>query len=56
MVYPIETKGMGKPESVYGEKRSSSGVCCLFHHPERTAHLCRRLWLQVLANRPAQIA
>lgn len=55
MLNPIVTKGMGKPAMVYGEKTLSGSVCELFHDPERTANLCRRLRLQVLADRPAQI-
>lgn len=56
MQQPIVTKGMGKPAKVYGDKTLSGSVCDLFHDPERTAHLCRRLWVQVLADRPAQVA
>jgi hypothetical protein len=57
MLNPIVTNGMGKPAVIYGEKTTPSNpVCLVFYHPERKAHLCRRLWLQVLADRPAQVA
>jgi hypothetical protein len=57
MKYPIATKGMGKPAEIYGEKTWSDSVCGLFHDPKRTAHLCQRLRIQVLADkRPAQVA
>ena len=56
MRYPIATKGIGKPAKSHGEKTLSGSVCDLFHDPERTAHVCQRLRVQVLADRPAQIA
>lgn len=56
MLDPIVTKGMGKPAESHGQKTLSDSVWGLFHDPKRTAHLCQRLRVQVLADRPAQVA
>jgi len=57
MKNPIATKGMGKPTTIYGKEASSDTVRVVFYDAERTARLCQRLRIQVLAHKgSAQVA
>lgn len=56
MLNPIETTGMGKPARAYGEKAWPDSLRGVFYDAERAARVCRRLRLQELADRPAQVA
>jgi len=57
MMNPIATKGMGKPATIYGKKALSDTIRAVFYDAERTAHLCQRLRIQVLAHKgSAQVA
>jgi len=56
MMYPIETKGLGKPITYDGNKEEPSGALRdVFYDAERAANLCCNVRIQVLANRPAPV-